>query len=91
MAKVSMDLDALKEAFAAKGGVATVVALGARAIESDRTIYNAMREGTRAVADSVAQDRDAEMQHHIANDAFRAAKLAGWTNENALDNADHAV
>ena len=91
MAKVSMDLEAMKAAFAAKGGVATVVATGARAIESDRTIYNAMREGTRAVADSVAQDRDAEMQHHISQDAFRAAKISGWTDANALDNAEHAV
>lgn len=55
---MALDLDALKAEFAARGGKATVVAQGTRAIESDRTIYRAMREGKRAVADSiVAGDR----------------------------------
>jgi hypothetical protein len=50
---MALDLDALKAEFAARGGKATVVAQGTRAIESDRTIYAAMREGKRAVADAV--------------------------------------
>jgi hypothetical protein len=54
MAKASFDLESLKAEFAARGGKPTVVAQGVRAIESDRTIYAAMREGKRAVADSVA-------------------------------------
>lgn len=55
---MALDLEALKAEFAARGGKATVVAQGERAIESDRTIYKAMREGTRAVADAVvAGDR----------------------------------
>ena len=58
MAKVSFDLEAMKAEFAARGGKATVVESGVRAIESDRTIYAAMREGKRAVADSVAASRE---------------------------------
>jgi hypothetical protein len=58
MAKISFDLDAMKAEFAARGGKATVVESGVRAIESDRTIYAAMREGKRAGADSVAASRE---------------------------------
>lgn len=50
---MALDLEALKAEFAARGGKATVVKQGTRAIESDRTIYRAMREGKRAVADAV--------------------------------------
>lgn len=53
MAKVAMDLEAMKAAFAAKGGKVAVIESGVRAIESDRSIYAAMREGKRAVADAV--------------------------------------
>jgi hypothetical protein len=53
MTKLAYDLDAMKAEFAARGGKAVVVESGARAIESDRTIYAAMREGKRAVADVV--------------------------------------
>ena len=52
---MAMDLEAMKAAFAAKGGKVQVVESGVRAIESDRTIYAAMREGKLAVADAVAQ------------------------------------
>lgn len=51
---MALDLEALKAEFAARGGKATVVAQGTRAIESDRTIYRAMREGKRAAADAIA-------------------------------------
>jgi hypothetical protein len=55
---MAMDLEAMKAAFAAKGGQVTRVESGVRAIESDRKIYAAMREGKRAVADAVeAGDR----------------------------------
>lgn len=58
MAKMAMDLEAMKAAFAAKGGQVTRVESGVRAIESDRKIYAAMRDGKRAVADAVeAGDR----------------------------------
>jgi hypothetical protein len=84
------NLDAMRAAFAAKGGAVEVIAQGTRAIESDKTIYAAMREGTRAVADSVAMARNSETRFHIQQDAFHAAKLSGWTDADAADYAAHA-
>jgi hypothetical protein len=91
MAKVSFDLDAMKAQFAAKGGKVAVIESGVRAIESDRTIYAAMREGVRAVADSVAMDRDAESREERRHEAFHAARADGWTTANAHDYAESAV
>jgi hypothetical protein len=82
---MALDLDALKAEFAARGGKATVVAQGTRAIESDRTIYAAMREGKRAAADEVVRSANAERRQHIMQDAYRAAKMQGWTDEDALE------
>jgi hypothetical protein len=82
---MALDLDALKAEFAARGGKATVIAQGARAIESDRTIYAAMREGKRAAADEVVRSANAERRHHVMQDAYRAAKMQGWTDEDALE------
>ena len=91
MAKVSMDLDAMKAAFAARGGKATVVESGKRAIESDRTIYAAMRNGTRASADSVRESRASESRHETMVGAYHAAKAMGWSNEDALEYGATAV
>jgi hypothetical protein len=82
---MALDLDALKAEFAARGGKATVVAQGTRAIESDRTIYRAMREGKRASADDVVASAKAENRYEIMRDAYHAAKLQGWTDEDALE------
>jgi hypothetical protein len=91
MAKVAMDLDAMKAAFAAKGGKATVVESGVRAIESDRTIYAAMREGKRASADAVREVRASESRHETMVGAYHAAKAMGWSNEDALEYGATAV
>lgn len=85
MAKVSFDLDALKAQFAAKGGKATVVESGVRAIESDRTIYAAMREGKRAMADADRICRQSESRHETMIGAYHAARAMGWSNEAALE------
>lgn len=85
-----MDLEALKAEFAARGGKTTVVAQGARAIESDRTIYRAMREGKRAAADAVEIARASEARWDRQQDAFRAGIHSGWSREEALDYAEHA-
>ena len=85
MAKVSFDLDAMKAQFAARGGKATVVDSGVRAIESDRTIYAAMREGKRAVADADRICRQSESRHETMIGAYHAAKAMGWSNEAALE------
>lgn len=85
MAKVSMDLEAMKAAFAAKGGQVTRVDAGKRAIESDRTIYAAMREGKRAAADSVQESRKSESRHETMIGAYHAARAMGWSRENALE------
>ena len=85
MAKVAMDLDAMKAAFAARGGKATVGESGKRAIESDRTIYAAMREGKRAVADADRICRQSESRHETMIGAYHAAKAMGWGNEAALE------
>lgn len=83
-----MDLEAMKAAFLAKGGKVTKVESGARAIESDRTIYRAMRNGTRAVADSIRIANDAERRHHVVQDAYRAARMQGWSREDSMDYAE---
>ena len=91
MAKVSFDLDALKAQFAAKGGKATVVESGVRAIESDRTIYAAMREGVRASADAVRESRQSESRQETMIGAYHAARAMGWSNEAALEYGATAV
>jgi hypothetical protein len=84
MAKVAMDLEAMKAEFAARGGKPTVVESGVRAIESDRTIYRAMREGGKAAADSVSMARESERSAERQAEAFRAAKYDGWRDSDAL-------
>ena len=91
MAKVAMDLDARKAAFAARGGKIVTVESGVRAIESDRTIYAAMRNGTRASADAVREVRASESRHETMVGAFHAAKAMGWSNEAALEYGATAV
>lgn len=91
MAKMSMDLDAMKAAFAAKGGAVTRVESGVRAIESDRTIYAAMRAGKRAVADADRICRASESRHETMIGAYHAAKAMGWSNEAALEYGATAV
>lgn len=87
---MALDLEALKAQFAARGGVVTVVAQGARAIESDRAIYAAMREGKRAASDAVELARASEARWERQQDAFRAAIHSGWSQSDALDYAEHA-
>lgn len=82
---MALDLDALKAEFAARGGKATVVAQGSRAIESDRTIYRAMREGKRAAADTVRESRASESRHETMIGAFHAARAMGWSYEDAME------
>jgi len=90
MAKLSFDLAAMTAAFTAKGGKVETVAQGARAIESDRTIYNAMRNGTLASADSVTIARQSESRWEAQVGAYHAAKADGWTDANASDYATNA-
>jgi hypothetical protein len=85
-----MDLEALKAEFAARGGKVTRVESGARAIESDRKIYAAMRNGTRAAADAVDTATASEAQWERQQEAFRAAKYDGWSDADALDYAQEA-
>jgi len=87
---MALDLEALKAEFAARGGKVTRVADGERAIESDRTIYRAMREGKRAVADAVEISRASEARWERQQEAFRAAKYDGWSDVEALDYAQEA-
>jgi hypothetical protein len=87
---MAMDLEAMKAAFLAKGGAVTRVESGVRAIESDRTIYAAMREGKRAAADSVAMTRASESRWEAQVGAYHAAKADGWSDDAARDYADHA-
>jgi predicted RNA-binding protein with PUA domain len=91
MAKVSFDLDAMKAQFAARGGKVAVVKSGVRAIESDRTIYAAMREGKRAQADAVRESRASESRHETMVGAYHAARAMGWSYENAMEYAATAV
>ena len=86
-----MDLEALKAQFAARGGKVTRVESGARAIESDRKIYAAMRSGTRAAADAVDMATASEARWERQQEAFRAAKYDGWSDAEALDYAQEAI
>lgn len=88
---MALDLDALKAEFAARGGRATVVAQGTRAIESDRTIYRAMREGKRATADAVRESRASESRHETMIGAYHAARAMGWSYEAAMEYGATAV
>lgn len=85
-----MDMTAMMAAFEAKGGKVTKVEEGKRAIESDRTIYAAMREGVRATADEVRVERTVEQAATAMRDAFDAAKYDGWTDANAYEYAQEA-
>ena len=88
---MALDLDALKAEFAARGGKATVIAQGSRAIESDRTIYRAMREGKRAAADTVRESRASESRHETMIGAYHAARAMGWSYEAAMEYGATAV
>jgi hypothetical protein len=77
-------------AFAAKGGKVQTIESGVRAIESDRTIYAAMREGKRAAADAIVADRRAESRATAQRDAFDAAKYDGWTDAAAHEYSQEA-
>ena len=85
-----MDLEALKAEFAARGGKVTRVEQGERAIESDRKIYAAMRNGTRVAADAVNIARVSEERWYRQQEAFLAAVHGGWSQADALDYAEHA-
>jgi len=87
---MALDLDALKAEFAARGGKVTRVAEGERAIESDRAIYAAMREGVRAKADAIVQSERSEARWERQQEAYRAAKFDGWSDADAMDYAEHA-
>lgn len=87
---MALDLEALKAEFAARGGKVTRVADGERAIESDRTIYAAMREGVRAKADSTVQAARSEARWERQQEAYRAARYDGWSQSDAMDYAEHA-
>jgi len=91
MAKLSFDLAAMTAAYAAKGGKIETITQGARAIESDRTIYAAMREGKRAQADSVRESRASESRHETMIGAYHAAKAMGWADSDALEYGATAV
>lgn len=91
MAKISFDLDAAKAAFAAKGGKVETVAIGVRAIESDRTIWKAIQNGTRVAGDAVETARASEAKFHRQQDAYASAKYDGWNESDAQDYAQHAV
>lgn len=88
---MAMDLEAMKAAFAAKGGKVQVVESGKRAIESDRTIYAAMREGKRAVADANRIVRQSESRHETMVGAYHAARAMGWSYEAAMEYGATAV
>lgn len=87
---MALDLEALKAEFAARGGNVTRVETGARAIESDRAIYRAMREGTRVAADAVEISRASEARWERQQEAYRSAKYDGWSDADALDYAQEA-
>ena len=91
MAKVSYDLAAMTAAFTARGGKVETVATGKRAIESDRTIYAAMREGVKATSDAVRENRESYCRHETMIGAFHAARAEGWSTAASHDYAEGAA
>jgi len=83
MAKLSFDLAAATAAFLAKGAKIIVVAEGEKAIENEKAVWRAMREGGRVAADTVVADRSSEYAAHAQRDAFDAAKYDGWNTADA--------
>jgi hypothetical protein len=75
--KKPLDTATMMAEFLAKGGQVTKVDAGVRAIESDRTIYNAIRNGAKAVADDVAMCRASEQRYHRQHDAATEARMNG--------------
>lgn len=75
--KTQIDTAALIAEFQARGGKVQVIAEGARAIENDRTIYKAMREGVRAKADGVAIAEEAEARWHRQVDYYQELRHNG--------------
>ena len=75
------------EQFLARGGKVTRVETGVRAIADDRSIYDAMRAGTRVAADSVMKSRLSERRA----ESYGAARLGGMSVADSLDSADDSV
>lgn len=75
--KSKIDTASLIAQFAAKGGNVTIVPTGVRAIESDRTIYAAMRNGERARADDLVERDRLENLFLEQADAAAEARLNG--------------
>jgi hypothetical protein len=78
-------------AFNAKGGKVQTVESGIRAIESDRTIYAAMREGKKVAGDSERATRLSEGRHeqaqqaHWAGDHAFGYEVSAGLHDSALD------
>jgi hypothetical protein len=85
-----IDLEKMVAEFEARGGKVEKIAEGERAIESDRKIYKAIRDGKRAAGDAVEIQRLSERRWEAQQEAYRAAKYDGWTDQDALDYANEA-
>lgn len=85
-----MDIQAMIAAFEAKGGKVQKIEEGTRAIENDRAIYAAMRNGGRVAADAVRADRASERKANAQRDAFDAAKYDGWNDADAYTYSQEA-
>lgn len=81
--KTQIDTAALIAQFQARGGKVQVIAEGTRAIENDRDIYRAMREGKKAQADSIRLAAESEARWHRQHDAFTEGRLNGMSTADA--------
>lgn len=88
MSKLNFDMEAAMAEFAAKGGKVQVIAQDVRAIESDKTIYLAMRNGTRAKADATVSADSQEARYFARQEAFDSAKYDGQSDLTARTYAD---
>ena len=79
------------EQFLARGGKVTRVETGVRAIADDRSIYDAIRAGTRVAADSVMELRLSERRAERRAESYGAARLGGMSVADSLDSADDSV
>ena len=74
--------------FLANGGKVKQIASGTRAIESDKRIYAAMRNGTKAESDDSRITRQAESRAELRRELFLQARFNGASIEQAHRDAE---
>ena len=87
--ETDMDLEAMKAAFAAKGGKVAVAPEGV-AYGVDKEADKAAAKARRAAARAAERARDSEHESECAMEAFHDARMGGASMEVAMDEYNYA-